>query len=764
MKNERARAVVRGAVQGVGFRPFVYRLAKEFGLTGWVMNTAQGAFIEAEGPRAQLNQFLLCLEKKKPPRTIVQSLEFSFLEAAGYAGFEIRESTGGGGKSALILPDIAPCAECLADIFDPSNRRHHYPFTNCTNCGPRYSIIEALPYDRPNTSMKAFAMCPECRSEYDNPANRRFHAQPNACPQCGPQLQLWDAAGHATARENEALLRAAAAIRDGQILALKGVGGFQLIVDSRNGDAIRRLRERKAREAKPFAVLYARPASVREDCDVNDFEARLLASPEAPIVLLRRNGFERISPFVAPGNPNLGAMLPSSPLHHLLARELDFPVVATSGNLSDEPICIDEKEALRRLNGIADLFLIHDRPIVRAVDDSVARVMFDTETILRRARGYAPLPIHVKRELPQILAVGPHLKNTVAISLGKEIFVSQHIGDLESGPAWEAFRRTTADLQRLYDFAPESIACDEHPDYLSTKHARACGLPVHAVQHHYAHVLACMAEHDLDGPVLGVCWDGTGFGGDGTIWGGEFLLVQPLPGEKPFERVAHLRTFRLPGGEAAVREPRRSAVGLLWEIFDENLFTRPDLQRARASFTANELSVIRKMLANQLNTPITSSAGRLFDGVASLLGLRERNQFEGQAAMDLEFASDDPTEAVYPFEIPGGTPAIIDWRPAVTRILDDVAAGEPAGRIAGVFHNTLAQMIVSMARRMDVKRVVLTGGCFQNKRLLEGAVNGLRGAGFLPFWHQRIPPNDGGISVGQILGAARAIAAERKER
>jgi hydrogenase maturation protein HypF len=767
MKAERLKAVVRGAVQGVGFRPFVYGLATRLGLSGWVSNTTQGVRLEVEGPRPLLNDFLLRLEREKPARSIIQSLEFSFLEASGYDGFAIRPSDDQGKKTAFVLPDSAICADCLHELFDPGNRRYLYPFTNCTHCGPRFSIIEALPYDRPNTSMKDFLLCAECEREYHDPANRRFHAQPNACPTCGPRLQLWDRAGQPLGEHQDALRRAAVAIREGKILALKGVGGFQLIIDACDEEAVRRLRAGKCREEKPFALMYPSLEMLREDAFIDELEARLLSSPEAPIVLLRRKeGAVRLAPSVAPGNPNLGAMLPGSPLHHILLRELAFPVVATSGNLSEEPICIDESEALKRLGNIADFFLVHNRPIVRQVDDSVARVLLGRETILRRARGYAPLPIHVQQPVPAVLAVGPHLKNTVALGIGNEVFLSQHIGDLETPEAWLAFRRVLTDLQTFYEFTPETVACDLHEEYLSTKHARTLANPLVKVQHHYAHVLACMAENELEGPALGVSWDGTGLGADGTIWGGEFLLVDSAVKmnrpETPFIRVAHLRNFRLPGGEAAIRQPRRAALGLLWEVFGEELYGRADTLALRQCFSEPELNVIRQMLARGVNSPLTSSAGRLFDAVASIVGVRQWTQFEGQAAMGLEFVLQPGVDRFYSFHV--GEDGVIDWQPMILQILEETHSGEPVGRTAAAFHNTLAEMMIAVARRAGIRQVVLTGGCFQNKYLLERAVRRLEQENFQPSWHQRIPPNDGGIALGQVMAAARETGARRETK
>ncbi|MCX8103930.1 MAG: carbamoyltransferase HypF, partial [Candidatus Bipolaricaulota bacterium] len=564
----RLKIAIHGAVQGVGFRPFVYRLAIELKLTGWVLNSAQGVFIEAEGTKEQLEEFVRRLERDKPPRAFLQSLEASWLDPVGYTAFEIRHSDESGQKIAFILPDIATCPDCWREIFDPNNRRYRYPFTNCTNCGPRFSIIEALPYDRPNTTMKIFRMCPDCQAEYENPLDRRFHAQPNACPQCGPHLELWDAKGTVLAQHDDALCQAAEAIRVGQIIAVKGLGGFHLICDARNDDAVQELRRRKHREEKPFALMYPSLELVQAHCEVSPLEERALTSPEAPIVLMRRRESVQIASSVAPRNPYLGIMLPYTPLHHLLMAELGFPVVATSGNLSDEPICTDEHEALIRLKEIADLFLVHNRPIARHVDDSIVRIVGSQELVLRRARGFAPLPITLRNpERRTVLAVGAHLKNTVALAVGSTVFISQHIGDLETAEAFGAFQRVIQDFERLYDAQPSVIAHDLHPDYLSTQYAQGRKPRTVGVQHHYAHVLACMAENELDSSVLGVSWDGTGYGLDGTIWGGEFLRAT----RESFTRVAHLRTFRLPGGERAIQEPRRSALGVLYELFGDAL-------------------------------------------------------------------------------------------------------------------------------------------------------------------------------------------------
>jgi hydrogenase maturation protein HypF len=743
----RVHVAIRGAVQGVGFRPFVYRLAQELGLCGWVNNSAAGVFVEAEGSDPVVRTFVRRLESDKPAIACIQSLEATFLDPAGYAAFEILASTGGV-KRALVMPDLATCPACIADIFDPGNRRYRYPFTNCTNCGPRFSIVAALPYDRAATTMRGFAMCAQCEREYHDPADRRFHAQPNACPACGPQLALWNREGVELGQRHEALVATAQAIREGRIVAVKGVGGFHLMADARNQGAVTALRVRKRRDEKPFALMAPSFEQAQAYCSASDVERRLLRSPECPIVLLPRlPGENGIAASVAPGNPTLGVMLPGTPLHHLLLRELGFPVVATSGNISEEPICTDEHEAVARLRGIADVFLVHDRPILRHVDDSVVREVCGRELVLRRARGFAPLPIQIQVELAPVLAVGGHQKNTIAAAVGTQVFISQHIGDLETEGAHQAFHSVIGAFQSLYDFTPKTIACDLHPDYLSTQYAKQSGLPLVNVQHHHAHVLSCMAENQLRPPVLGIAWDGSGMGSDGTVWGGEILHVT----NSGFRRVAHLRPFRLPGNTKAVREPRRVALALLYEIFGDAAFTL-DVPALRA-FTPAELGPLRTMLRQRLNTPTTTSAGRLFDAFASLLNLRQVASFEGQAAMELEFALTGTKEDnSYPYAIyPRGEILWLDWKPAVRAVLAEPAL-DPAIASAR-FHNTLVDMAVDVVARMGERNVVLSGGCFQNRFLTERMVSRLLGAGYRPYWHQRVPPNDGGIALGQIMAA-----------
>ncbi|MCX8156106.1 MAG: carbamoyltransferase HypF [Verrucomicrobiae bacterium] len=743
--------MLRGAVQGVGFRPFVHRLATTLGLCGWVHNSLQGLTAEVEGPAPAVQQFLLRLAPECPPAARIHSCESVLLAPAGYTGFEIRPSDTAGEPLALILPDLATCAECRRELLDPANRRYRYPFINCTHCGPRFSIIEDMPYDRPRTTMRHFRMCPACQAEYENPADRRFHAQPNACPVCGPELALWSPAGAVLAEKEAALQQAEAALRAGQILALKGLGGFHLLVDARNPEAVARLRQRKHREEKPLALMFPALAQVEQLCEVHPLEARLLQSAEAPIVLLRRRARGEVAENVAPGNPWLGIMLPYTPLHHLLLADLQFPLVATSGNLSDEPICTDEHEALRRLAGLADLFLVHNRPIARHVDDSIVRVMLGRELVLRRARGYAPLPMTLRTPLPPLLAFGAHLKTTVAVAAGRHVFLSQHLGDLETAEARAAYQRAVADLPRLLRQPPQLAVCDLHPDYVSTQLARQSGLPCRAVQHHVAHVAACVAENEVEAPVLGVSWDGTGYGPDQTIWGGEFIHLHA----GRWRRVGHLRPFPLPGGEAAVREPRRAALGVLFALWGDAVFERA-ADPLRAAFQPAEWPVLRAMLARGLNCPRTTSAGRLFDAVAALIGLRQRAHFEGQAAMELEWAAAPWTgQAAYPLALHEEDGLLLaDWGPMVEAILQAVRAGLPTAQIAGTFHQSLVNLIVAVAQRAGLEHVALTGGCFQNQRLTEGAVQALRAAGFRPLWHQRVPPNDGGLALGQaVLGA-----------
>lgn len=760
IRQHRICLTVGGTVQGVGFRPFVYQLATGLGLSGGVKNTPRGVVIEVEGAEPALEQFLQRLPHELPPHATIQTLTQQTLPPQGLEPFEIWPSDPAGDEpSAQILPDLATCPACLEDIFNPHNRRYRYGFTNCTRCGPRFSILTALPYDRPRTTMATFRMCPDCGTEYANPGDRRFHAQPNACPRCGPQLEFW-LGGQGPL--GEPLPRAIAVLRRGEILALKGLGGFQLLVDAQNPAAVDRLRQRKHRPDKPLALMYPSLEQIGRDCEVSEAAAALLSSAQAPIVLLpKRLSRTPLAKAIAPHNPYLGVMLPTTPLHHLLLQQYGSPLVATSGNRSGEPICADEYLVEARLGAIADGFLTHNRPIQHPVDDSVAHIVQGQPQILRHARGYAPqsLPLaHPADPNARILAVGAHLKNAIALSLGTQVVLSQYIGDLETAPAMARSRQTVDDFLALYRCQPTAIACDLHPDYGSTHLAQALSqrwaVPLIPVQHHYAHVLSAMAEHQLQAPLLGAAWDGTGYGDDQTIWGGEFLRIT----EDGFERVAHLLPFPLAGGDRCSKEPRRSALGLLYGCYGTAAFELTDLAPIQA-FAKSERPILQQMLMGHLNTPLTSSMGRLFDGVASLLNLHQTVSFEGQAAMALEFvASLSLATERYPFSLATTFPWVIDWRPMVRAIVHDQRQGVASGAIAVKFHHTLVEMIGAIARRVGLSQVVLTGGCFQNRVLTQQAIQRLRSEGFAPYWHQRIPPNDGGIAVGQAIAALRHLS------
>jgi hydrogenase maturation protein HypF len=722
---QRLRITLHGAVQGVGFRPFVYRLATEMGLTGWVLNSSAGLVVEVEGAADQLTHFEQRLERERPKASVVTVHEAEWIAAEDSTQFEIHSSDTDSGKSVNVLPDLATCSACREELFDPANRRFQYPFTNCTNCGPRYTIVVDIPYDRPNTTMREFVLCPRCREEYENPSNRRFHAQPNACPVCGPKM-------------NGTIEDAAEALLQGEIVALKGIGGFQLLVDARQPGAVGRLRQRKHREEKPFALMMPSLEVAREYCEISPAEVQLLESQAAPIVLLQPKPGTDIAWNVAHCSPYLGVMLPYSPLHHLLMEECRCPLVATSGNRSDEPIAIANEEATTRLKDIADRFLMHDRPIVRACDDSVVRFTRGRAGILRRARGYAPLGIRVRNNLPAVLAVGGHLKNTVAIAIGQNVFVSQHIGDLDMLEARGAFERAISDLCRLYSFRPEIVACDLHPDYASTHWAENSGLPLVRLQHHQAHVAACAAENGVEGEYLGVSWDGTGYGLDGTIWGGEFFRVDG----NHFERLAHLRPFGLPGGDAAVREGWRSAASLLFTTFGPHSQIT-EMADAAPGKPRLDGSKIRYMLERGINLVQTTSVGRLFDAVASLTGVARQNRFEGQAAMLLENEIGRlRTEEAY--SLSGG-----NWEPLIRAVVAERRAGAPTSLIAAKFHNALVSWILEVAASAGLKQTVFSGGVFQNRYLTERTAAVLESQGFTVYTHRQVPPNDGGIALGQ---------------
>ncbi|HET9300403.1 MAG TPA: carbamoyltransferase HypF [Candidatus Polarisedimenticolaceae bacterium] len=749
----RLRLEVSGLVQGVGFRPYVYRLAGELDLSGWVRNDAAGVHIEVEGARAPLDQFRDRLPLEAPPLASVQGVIATWLPAEGSERFEIRESEGAGDLTVPVLADVAPCPDCLRELADPGDRRHGYPFINCTHCGPRASVVCALPYDRPNTTMAGFALCPDCKAEYEDPGDRRFHAQPIACPACGPHLAYWTPDGTEAAEDERALAVAARALEGGQIVALKGVGGFQLLVNARDGAAVARLRARKRREEKPFALLVGTIEQARQLVHTTLEAESALCGAEAPIVLLPRRAGAGIAENVAPRNPRLGVMLPASPLHHLLMRRIGFPVVATSGNLSDEPICTEEKEAVTRLQGIVDGLLVHDRPIARHLDDSVGMVAAGAFRITRRARGFAPLPVLVPQSLPPILAVGAHLKNAVALSIGRRVLLGPHIGDLDTPEALAAFERDCHDMVELYGVAPQAVAHDLHPDYASTRWAQRSGAPTIPVQHHHAHLAACLTENGIEGEALGVIWDGTGLGTDGTIWGGEFLLGSAAG----YRRVAHLKPFRLAGGDAAAREPRRAALALLHAISGQSGLAADDLPPLQR-LPPPQLRLLTAMLVTGTQAPITTSAGRLFDGVAALLGLRMRAAYEGQAAMEVEAAAGSLPADGYPMPLIGDE---LDWSLAIEALVRDVRRGRGTAEMAARFHEGLADGILAVAQAVGVGRVALSGGCFQNKRLLEATVARLTAAGFTMVLHRRVPPGDGGVALGQVAVAAAQLAGGR---
>lgn len=733
-------------MQGVGFRPFVYRLAEEEGVHGFVQNTAHGVLIEIEAPQSAQHRFLSRLHGELPANAHLESVGAVPVAPLGLTGFCILESDRSATPDALVLPDLAPCEACRADVLTPQNRRYRYPFTNCTHCGPRYTIVRELPYDRASTSMSAFRMCAACAREYADPHDRRFHAQPNACPVCGPQLTWLDAGGHPQCAREEALTAAATALNAGAIVAVKGVGGFHLLCDASRGEAIRALRERKRRPHKPFALMFPGMASIEAVCEISALERSILCSPAAPILLAwkREDAPSGIGAGVAPGLPWLGVMLASTPLHVLLLKALGRPIVATSGNRQDEPICIDNEEAVARLHGIADAFLVHDRPILRPVDDSIVRVMAERALVLRRARGYAPAPISLPVNVDGWIALGAQLKNTVAVGSGKHALLSQHIGDLDNAAAFQQQGATLRALRALYPGVPRGQVHDAHPELAAPQRASFITAPGIALQHHAAHVYACMAEHGLHGPLLGIAWDGTGYGEDGLIWGSEAFLVDGAH----YERVAHLGAFALPGGDRAVIEPRRVALSLLHTS-----------QRSYAPiahcFDDKERAVLLRMLDTGLRAPLTTSMGRLFDGLASLLGLCDVMSYEAQAAQAVEAlaASTSRSEPLtLPLlEVEGGLEW--DWRPLVDALLHALEEGVPPASLARGFHEALAEAVATLAARHPALPVVLTGGCFQNGLLLSGTVAALQRDGRRVYWHEQVPPNDGGIALGQLYYA-----------
>jgi hydrogenase maturation protein HypF len=760
---ERRAVKVLGVVQGVGFRPFVYRLAVEEQLAGWIGNDTDGVTLEIEGSEVAIEAFLRRLRAEAPPLARIDAVTVHGVQASGETGFRILASEVLGRVSTGIPADAATCADCLRELLDPADRRYRYPFLNCTNCGPRFTITRRIPYDRPQTSMARFTMCPACQAEYDDPANRRFHAQPNACWQCGPRLWLADAAG-AEIPAADPVEVAIARLMAGEVVAVKGIGGFHLCVDATNEAAVMRLRERKHRYGKPLAVMVRDLEAARELCALTSEEETLLQTPARPIVLARARAGNGIAAAVAPGIPWLGVFLPYAPLQHLLfADERVRALVMTSANLSEEPIAIDNDEARQRLGGIADIFLLHDREILQRCDDSVAAVVDGAPQLIRRARGYVPLGIELSLEARPLLAVGGHLKNVFALAGGRRVYQSQHLGDLENLTGLEFFKESLAHLMHTFEIEPEVVVHDLHPGYLSTtwarEWARERGLELIAVQHHHAHVAACMAEHGLEGPVIGLSLDGTGYGVDGRIWGGE-VLVSRLDG---FERFAHLDYVPMPGGEAAIREPWRMALGALHAA---GIDVESPEALALTGATANEAHVLRRMIERGVNAPLTSSCGRLFDAVAAVVLERRVVDYEAQAAIELEgLAVDEPDEPGYAMELIAGAmaqdPLRISAAPLWRALIDDLRAGVSPARIAARFHVGVADAFVHAAVRARAKtgvtQVAMSGGCLHNRRLARLLRSGLEQAGFQVFQHRRVSPGDGGLSYGQVAVAAALL-------
>ncbi len=749
---DRRVIAVTGIVQGVGFRPHVHGLATRLRLGGFVKNVEGSVLIEVEGERSTLDRFLHELRADSPPLARIDAVTWSDRPARGEPSFRIEPSEAGDERQVFISADVATCDDCLVELFDPRDRRYLYPFLNCTNCGPRLTIITGAPYDRERTSMAAFAMCPACRAEYDDPADRRFHAQPTACPACGPRLSLLDGTGSPILGAPP-LAGALDALLAGQIAAIKGLGGYHLACLANHAETVALLRTRKHRDEKPFAVMVRDLDRARALCDLTEEEAASLASPGRPIVLARRRAGTPVAEAVAPGNPWLGLMLPYTPLHHLLLRGLDgHDLVMTSGNRSDEPIAFDDGDAIDRLRGIADVFLTHDRPIHLRCDDTVTRFVAGVELPVRRSRGEAPRPVRLPVPcLHPTLALGGQLKATFTLGRGHHAFLSHHIGDLDHYAAFRAYREAIAHYKQLFGFEPAIVVRDLHPDYASTRYAEdeLGALPTLAVQHHHAHIASCMADNDLDEPVIGVSFDGTGFGTDGTIWGGEVMIADYAS----FHRAAHLRPVRLPGGERAIREPWRMAAS--W-LLDAGLSLEP----LADSVPSASLGAIERIIAQGLNSPITTSAGRLFDAIAALAGVRRTVSYEGQAAIELEWlAAGIESGGAYPFELETTPEALIlNPRPTIAAVVDDLRRGKSAAEIARRFHSTMVEAIASVCIKLrettNLNIVALSGGVFLNALLTAAVQSRLSTDGFRVFRHRQVPPNDGGLCLGQLAIAA----------
>ncbi len=747
------RLEINGIVQGVGFRPFLFKLANRHGLKGEVANTASGVSLIVEGVHLAVDRFISDLPDRKPPLAHIVQVTVTSIPTSGYTTFSIAQSQSGETRATLISPDVAVCDDCLSEMRDPSDRRFGYPFINCTNCGPRYTIIHDVPYDRPKTSMRHFTMCGLCQKEYDDPEDRRFHAQPNACPVCGPRVTLCDGRGNPIAAE-DSIAETVRRIREGRIVAIKGLGGFHLAVDATNGNAVSRLRRRKHREEKPLALMCENLSGIRAICHVSAQEERLLTTIWRPIVLLEKRIPNPIAQQVSPHNRYFGVMLSYTPLHHLILDHGFVALVMTSANLSEEPIAIDNEEAFSRLAGIADDFLVHDRDIYLRTDDSIVRHCAGSARLIRRSRGYVPVPVFLKDEVQQVLACGAELKNTVCLTRGNQAFLSQHIGDLENRATDDFFRLTVDHLKRILDIAPSIVAHDLHPDYMSSRYAgQLNGVEKVAVQHHHAHIAACLAENRIEGPVIGLSFDGTGLGSDGTVWGGEVLVADT----KRFTRAAHLATVPMPGSAAAIKEPWRMAVAHLHAAYGEEPAFPPLFQRHEKK----SIRTLVAMMENRINSPLTSSMGRLFDAVASIVDLRDRVAFEGQAAMELEMIAEETETGFYEFAWQGKEILEIATANIIRGVVADMERNVPPPTISARFHNTLIRLFDELCRHLrkttGIERVALSGGVFQNGLLLRGLTSALEKSGFLVYTHRLVPTNDGGISLGQaVVAAARA--------
>ncbi len=742
---EAKRIKIRGIVQGVGFRPFVFKLAHKFELKGWVLNSSSSVIIHIEGEREKLNEFIISLNREKPAPAVIEDISLEDTEFEGFEKFEIRESIEVKDEFQPVSPDLATCDDCLRELFDPKDRRYLYPFINCTNCGPRFTIIEDIPYDREKTTMKFFKMCEDCEREYRDPMDRRFHAQPNACPVCGPQVEYRK--GEMVEKEKwiEKVLED---LKNGLIVAIKGLGGFHLACDAVNENAVQRLREKKLRRDKPFAVMMKDIEMVEEYCFLCEKEKELLLSPKRPILLLREKRDCRIAKSVAPHQKYQGVMLPSTPIHHIILNFYQKPLVMTSGNITEEPIAMENEEALERLKGIADSFLLHNRGIYSRYDDSVARVIFDEEILLRRARGYAPFPVYLPFEVDEILACGAELKNTFCLTKKNYAFLSQHIGDLENIETMESFLKTLELFKRLFRIEPQIVAYDLHPGYLSTQYALSLeNVKLIGIQHHHAHMASCMIENGYTGKAIGVSFDGTGYGIDGKIWGGEFLLGD----FKSFERRGHLSYVPLSGGEETIRKPYRMALCYLLSISDSVPSYLPE--NFLRVLEDKEINALKSMIEKDFNTVLTSSSGRLFDAVSAVLGIREINSYEAQSAMELEMIADEDEMSHYPIEVNDNL--IFDQLSIFSSVLEDIKKGVERGKISARFHNTIAQIILKgceILRDSDgVNTVALSGGVFQNLYLFRKVINLLKERGFSVLYHKKVPTNDGGISLGQAI-------------